>query len=100
MPSVEHPPTEPILYTCQFAERFGFAHPCGKAHRALEEAGIGYRGQVFDKGRLLGVGTTGKRPELARISGQEKLPVLALPDGTTINGSTAIVAWAAEQRPV
>ena len=42
----------------------------------------------------LAIGTTGKRPDLKRISGQEKLPVLALTDGTTVNGSDAIVAWA------
>jgi hypothetical protein len=30
------------------------------------------------------------------MSGQEKLPVLALTDGTTIRGSGSIVAWAKE----
>jgi hypothetical protein len=31
---------------------------------------------------------------LKAISGQEKLPVLELPDRTTIIGGTNIVAWA------
>ena len=39
----------------------------------------------------------GKRPELKRISGQEKLPVLKLADGSTVNGSGKIVKWAKEQ---
>ena len=52
---------------------------------------------IFAKGRPLAIGTTGKRPDLKRISGQEKLPVLALTDGTTVNGSDAVVAWARER---
>jgi len=28
------------------------------------------------------------------MSGQEKLPVLELPDGATVNGSAEIAAWA------
>jgi len=95
MPLVDHPPSEPTLYTCQFEDHFGVLHPCAKAHRALTEAGIAYRSEVFGTGRPMGIGTTGKRPDLARISGQEKLPVLALPDGTTVNGSQGITAWAA-----
>jgi hypothetical protein len=31
------------------------------------------------------------------MSGQEQLPVLALPDGTTVIREDAIVAWAAAQ---
>lgn len=58
-------------------------------------------GHRFDKvvagrGRLFGLFTTGRRPELKALSGQEKLPVLQLPDGTTVNGSANIIAWAHE----
>ena len=56
-----------------------------------------YDSVIFGKGRPLAIGTSGKRPDLKRISGQEKLPVLALTDGTTVNGSDAIVAWARER---
>src|SRR4051794_32157425 len=98
MPALEHPPSQPLLYTCQYEARFGSLHACAKAHRALDEAGIEHDSQVFGKGRPLAIGTTGTRPELARISGQEKLPVLALPDGTTIAGSGPIAAWAAQHR--
>ena len=69
-------------------------HACRRAHEALDNAGIAYETVIFGKGRPLAIGTTGKRPDLKRISGQEKLPVLALTDGTTVNGSAAIVTWA------
>ena len=72
-------------------------HGCRAAHRALDEAGVDYDSVVYGKGRPLAIGTTGTRPDLKRISGQEKLPVLALTDGTTVNGSDAIVAWARER---
>src|SRR3954451_17632590 len=84
---LDHPPSEPILYTCQFEDRFGSMHACAKAHRALVGAGVNHQSHVFGKGRPLALGTTGKRPDLKRISGQEKLPVLALPDETTLSAS-------------
>lgn len=99
-PDLQHPPQKVTLHTCQHADRFGSLHPCGKAHAALREAGVDYDDNVLDSGRPFGIGTGGKRPELKRISGQEKLPVLALPDGTTISGSGDIVAWARAQAPV
>src|SRR3954451_13111875 len=96
MPLLEHPPSEPTLYTCQSAHHLGALHPRAGPHGPLADADIAHRSAVFGTGRPLGVGTKGKRPDLARISGQEKLPVLALPDGTTVNGSEGIAAWAAE----
>ena len=51
------------------------------------------------RGHLFGLFTTGRRPELKALSGQEKLPVLQLPDGTTVNGSANIIAWAHEHAP-
>lgn len=62
------------------------------------EAGIHYTTVVLGLGRPRGILTKGRRPELKRISGQEKLPVLALPDGTTVNGSSAIATWARRQQ--
>jgi glutathione S-transferase len=96
MPEIQHPPAQITLYSCQYQDRFGAMHACSRAHRALEDAGIVHDFSVFGKGRPLGIGTTGTRPELKRISGQEKLPVLALTDGTTISGSGPIAAWAKE----
>ena len=100
MPELQHPPAMLTLYTCHVG-RGGpsfLPHGCRDAHQALDEAGVAYESAVFGRGRPFAIGTTGKRPELKRISGQEKLPVLALTDGTTVNGSNAIVAWAAEHK--
>jgi hypothetical protein len=33
------------------------------------------------------------------LSGQERLPVLLLPNGATVNGSARIIAWANEHPP-
>ena|SRR2546423_2291045 len=96
MPDIQHPPAHTTLYSCQHQDRFGAMHACSRAHRALDDAGIVHDFTVFGKGRPLAIGTTGTRPELKRISGQEKLPVLALTDGTTISGSGPIAAWAKE----
>ncbi|MFL5824356.1 MAG: glutathione S-transferase N-terminal domain-containing protein [Solirubrobacteraceae bacterium] len=100
MPDLRHPPGKLTLYTCHVG-RGGpsfLPHGCRRAHEALDEAGIVYESVIFGKGRPLAIGTTGKRPDLKQISGQEKLPVLALADGTTVNRSDAIVAWAAERK--
>jgi glutathione S-transferase len=99
MPELQHPPDELTLYTCH-VDRGGPAflpHACRRAHEALDEAGVAYDSVIFGKGRPLAIGTSGKRPDLKRISGQEKLPVLALTDGTTVNGAQAIVAWVADR---
>jgi glutathione S-transferase len=98
MPDLQHPPAKLTLYTCHVG-RGGpsfLPHGCRRAHEALDEAGIAYESVIFGKGRPLAIGTTGKRPDLKQISGQEKLPVLALTDGMAVNGSNAIVAWAAK----
>jgi glutathione S-transferase len=99
MTDLQHPPAKLTLYTCHVGHGGPsfLPHGCRRAHKALDEAGIAYESVVFGKGRPLAIGTTGKRPDLKRISGQEKLPVLALTDGTTVNGSDAIVAWAADR---
>jgi glutathione S-transferase len=97
MAELQHPPAKLTLYTCH-VDRGGpplLPHACRVAHQALERAGITYDSVIFGKGRPFAIATSGKRPELKRISGQEKLPVLALTDGTTVNGMRAIVAWAA-----
>jgi len=98
MSSLEHPPSEPTLHTCHIGTKHGFIHPCGKAHKALDKAGVAHSAQVYGKGKPLGRGTEGTRSDLKEISGQEMLPVLALPDGSTVNGSKAIAAWAKQQQ--
>jgi len=74
-------------------------HACKRAQRALRAAGHDFDKTVAARGVLFGLFTTGRRPQLKLLSGQEQLPVLRLPDGTTINGSANIVAWAVENAP-
>jgi glutathione S-transferase len=85
---------EIVLHVCHLDDGGPPFHPCRRAAGALEEAGIEHRREVADRNRPFGLLTKGKRPELKRLSGQEKLPVLELADGTTVNGSGDIVAWA------
>jgi glutathione S-transferase len=87
-------PEKPTLHVCSIDTGGPKIHPCRRAHEALESAGIDHENVVFGKNKPLGLFSKGTRPELKRISGQEKLPVLELTDGTTINGSSKIVAWA------
>lgn len=85
---------KPRLYTCKFNNGGSMIHPCHRAHQALRDAGIKYETEVYPDHKALGLFTRGTRPELKKLSGQEKLPVLALPDGSTVNGSGSIVRWA------
>ncbi|HEY7629793.1 MAG TPA: glutathione S-transferase N-terminal domain-containing protein [Thermoleophilaceae bacterium] len=99
MSQIEDPPGELVLYTCHIDDGGPAVHPCRRAHDVLRQAGHYYRTEIFDRNHPFGWFTTGKRPELKRISGQEKLPVLQLPDGSTVNGSAEIVKWAREHAP-
>lgn len=87
----------PVLLVCWFDKRGAPLHPCGKAARALEQAGIAHERIVHADGRPLSIGTKDTRPELAALTGgREQLPALVLPDGTSVVGSGAIAAWAAD----
>jgi glutathione S-transferase len=90
---------ELVLYTCHIDRGGPPLHACKRAHDALDEAGHEYRTEVLARNRPFGLGTKGRRPELKELSGQEKLPVLKLPDGTAVNGSGDIVKWARENAP-
>jgi glutathione S-transferase len=89
-------PDKPTLHVCSVDDGGPKIHPCRRAHEALDAAGIDHDKNIFDKNRPMGLFTSGKRPALKAMSGQEKLPVLELPDGTTVNGGSAIVRWAEE----
>ncbi len=94
--------TEPgklTLYVCHVNDGGPPVHPCRRAHGALRHAGHEYETVVFDRNRPFGLFTSGRRPELKKISGQEKLPVLQLPDGQAIAGSGSIISWAKENAP-
>jgi glutathione S-transferase len=92
-------PDKLTLYVCHIDEGGPPPHACRRAQRALRSAGHDFEKVVFGRGRPFGLFTQGKRPELKAISGQEKLPVLLLADGTVINGSANIIAWAKTNSP-
>ena len=87
------------LYVCHIDEGGPSPHACRRAQRALRDAGHDFDKVVFARGHLFGLFTKGRRPELKAMSGQEQLPVLMLRDGTTINRSAAIIAWAKANAP-
>lgn len=85
--------TVPTLYVCH-VDKIPSLHPCAKADAALTDAGVQHEKVVYGTGQPFGIGVRGKRPDLEAVSGQEKLPVLVLPGGETVNGSKAITGWA------
>jgi glutathione S-transferase len=87
-------PEKLTLYVCNIDDGGPPPHACRRAQRALREYGHDFEKNIFAKGIPFGLFTKGRRPELKELSGQEKLPVLQLPDGTVINGSAKIIAWA------
>ena len=87
------------LYVCTIDDGGPPPHACKRAQRALRAAGHDFDKVIAARGIPFGLFTTGRRPELKKLSGQEKLPVLRLADGSTINGSAAIIAWARDHTP-
>jgi glutathione S-transferase len=89
-----------LLYTCGQKKKLGsLGHPCGRAARALDNAGYEYEIKVVS-GYRLGFWTWGSRgedrAEVKELSGTNEVPILVLDDGEVISGSGAIVAWAKE----
>jgi hypothetical protein len=88
------------LYVCWGTWTAGkalHAHPCGEARKTLAEAG--HRPEVI---RSYGLGllpgavndlTRGRR-EAKELTGNYWVPVLVLDEGTVVQGSRKIVAWA------
>ncbi len=93
-----------VLYTCEMEKSFGglpaaVAHPCGRAARALDEAGHAYdlrtvKGGTFKFWTL--PSRAADRAEIERLSGQRSVPILVLDGGEVVAGSAAIATWAAE----
>jgi hypothetical protein len=89
------------LYVC-YGTWTATGHPCGAAYEALRDAG--HDPKVV---RAYGLGvlpdmpfnlTPGRRHVKAR-SGNSMVPMLEFDDGTVVDGSRAIIAWA-EAHPV
>ena len=87
------------LFVCNIDDGGPPPHACKRAQRALRAAGHDFDKVIAARGIPFGLFTTGRRPELKEMSGQEKLPVLRLPDGSTVNGSASIISWAREHAP-
>lgn len=83
------------LYTCgQRDHGASFGHPCGRAARALREAGHDFDVETVDGYRLMPWTRRGKRDAIRELSGQEDVPVLVADDGEVVSGTGTIIAWA------
>jgi glutaredoxin len=87
-----------ILYTCGQKKSLGsLGHACGRAAKALDEAGYEYELRVMPGYRLM-PWTWGdrrnSRKEVEELTGQINVPVLALDESETVVGSGKIVDWA------
>ncbi len=89
-----------ILYTCGQKKALGsLGHPCGRAAKALDDAGYeydlrplkGYRFALWTR-----LSRDRDRAEVRELSGTNEVPVLVLDDGTVISDSSRIVTWARE----
>ena len=87
-----------ILYTCGQKKSLGsVGHPCGRAAKALDEAGYEYELRDLPGYRLV-PWTWGKRrrgrEEIKELTGRHEVPVLVLDEGQVVAGSAKIVQWA------
>jgi len=91
-----------ILYTCSFEKTGGglpgpLAHPCGRAAKALDDAGHSYEMKTVKGGSLrpwTWPSRARDRAEVEQLSGQRAVPILVLDDGGVISGTGEIVTWA------
>jgi len=88
-----------ILYTCHQKTHVPALHPCGKAGKALDDAGYEYELKTVGGYRLM-PWTWGSRAEdraeVKELSGTNEVPILVLDDGEVISGSGTIARWAKE----
>jgi glutathione S-transferase len=92
-----------ILYTCPARTHGADAplikHPCGVAAQALDRAGHEYTVKVVGGFKNIPLSRRGRREEIIALTGQQDVPLLVLDDGTTVQGSEAIHAWAGNHEP-
>ena len=84
-----------LLYTCgQKDKQASIGHPCGRAAKALRNAGHEFDIETVEGYRLMPWTRRGKRDKIRELSGQEDVPVLVLDDGEVLSGTGTIVSWA------
>ncbi len=96
-----------VLYTCSLKKMAGsppppLAHPCGRAAKALDDAGHSYEIKRVKGGALrpwTWPSRAADRAEVEQLSGQRAVPILVLDGGEVITGSGNIVAWARSNTP-
>jgi glutathione S-transferase len=96
-----------VLYTCPDGKALGglpapIAHPCGRAAKALDDAGHTYEWKKVKGGALkfwTWPARARDRAEIEKLSGQRAVPILVLDDGDVVAGSGAIVQWAQQNEP-
>jgi hypothetical protein len=87
-----------ILYTCGQKKALGsMGHACGRAAKALDQAGYEY--ELRDLPGYRFVPWTWRkrregRAEIKELTGKHDLPVLILDEGQVVAGSGKIVDWA------
>jgi glutathione S-transferase len=87
----------PTLYVCHGDEGGPRVHPCRRVQEAMHAKGIKYAKVIAAHGSPIPFLRKGSRDELKAATGDTKLPVLRLPDGTIITHSRAILAWVDQQ---
>lgn len=89
-----------VLYTCgQKTHAANLGHPCGRAGKALDDAGYEYELEVVGGYRLMPwtwLSRNKDREEVKRLSGTNEVPILVLDNGDVVSGSGAIARWAKE----
>jgi glutathione S-transferase len=90
---------KPTLYVCHGDDGGPRIHPCRRVQERLRAAGIEYDKVIAAHGSPIPFLRKGPRDELQEATGDTKLPVLKLADGTTIAHSRAIFTWIDEQAP-
>jgi glutathione S-transferase len=86
-----------ILYTCGLKKRGNLSHPCGRAAKALDDAGYEYELRPVKGYRFVPWTRPSRsedRAEIKSLSGTNEVPVLVLDDGEVISDSRNIVRWA------
>jgi glutathione S-transferase len=86
---------------CDAGRSAAAVHPCGKAAKALDDAGHAYECQQVKGGSLklwTWLTRARDRAEIESLSGQRSVPILVLDGGEVIKGSGSIVRWAREHQ--